>query len=272
MGGGRTASGHARRRVEGGDVISRHGFLTPALAVALLAAGCAEADDAARQRTPTPASAEPTHSPPAAPPARTVRFRARDGQPVTALFTSAGKRAPAVVLLHEVRGSPNQWEALVPYLHAAGFATLAYRSRASIVESERLPDALAAIRWLRSRPDVDARRLSLVGASIGASTAVLAMATGARESVDAAVALSPPDSSDIWALQGAGQYKPHDLLLVSDDRESSSAEGMLDGAVRSKTLQSSRPAHGVVLLADTGVRRALLDWLKERANMSSRGR
>jgi alpha-beta hydrolase superfamily lysophospholipase len=193
-----------------------------------------------------------------------VRFRAADGEVVTAKYTIAGRNAPTVVLLHEIRGGPDQWAPLVPYLHAAGYATLAYQSRASAIESERLPDALAAVRWLRARREVDPRRLALVGASIGASTAVLAMATGARGTVDAAVALSPPDSSDIWALQDDDRYRPHDLLLVSDDRESSSAEGMLEGAVRSKTMRSSGPGHGVVLLADADVRSALLAWLDER--------
>jgi dienelactone hydrolase len=120
------------------------------------------------------------------------------------------------------------------------------------------------VRYLRSRRDVDSRRLALVGASIGASTAVLAMASRARRTVDAAVALSPPDSADIWALQDKGRYRPHDMLLVSDEREAPSAESMLDGALRSKAMRSSRPGHGVALLAEPGVRRALLSWLEER--------
>jgi dipeptidyl aminopeptidase/acylaminoacyl peptidase len=198
------------------------------------------------------------------PPSRHVRFRATDGKPVTARFTPAGRHAPAVVLLHEIRGGPDQWDPLVPDLHEAGFATLAYRSRPSIVEHERIPDALGALRWLRARPGVDGRRLGLVGASIGASTTVLAMAGEGGRLAKAAVALSPPDSSDIWDLQGSGRYRPHDLLLVSDERESSSAEGMLDGARRSRALRSERPGHGVTLLAEPGIRGALLRWLETR--------
>ena len=205
-----------------------------------------------------------TPAAPPAPRARPVRFRAADGRPVTGEFTAAGRGAPAVVLLHEIRGGPDQWDGLVPYLHHAGFATLAYRSRSSTVEHERLPDALGALRRLRARPGVDRRRLGLVGASIGASTTVLAMATGGGHLARAGVALSPPDSSDVWDLQGRGRYRPHDLLLVSDERESSSVEGMLDGAVRSRALRSQRPGHGVTLLAEPGVRGALLRWLEGR--------
>jgi dienelactone hydrolase len=193
-----------------------------------------------------------------------VRFRATDGERVSGQYVPAGRDAPAVVLLHEIRGGPDQWDPLIPYLHEAGFATLAYTSRPSPLESERLPDALGALRWLRGRPDVDRRRLALVGASIGASTAVLAMATGARATADAAIALSPPDSADIWALQDDGRYRPHDVLFVSDEREAASVEGMFEGAVRSEAIRSEAPGHGVVLLAEPGVRDALLRWLEDR--------
>jgi hypothetical protein len=246
----------------------RTACLVAALAAAVLVAGCGGDDDGTRAAaepaataTPTPAPAE---APPDAPAARKVRFRATDGEPVSGRYTPAGRDAPAVVLLHQIDGGVDQLEPLVPYLHAAGFATLAYQSRQSPIEAERLPDAIGALRWLRSRPDVDPRRLGLVGASIGASTAVLAMATKARRTVDAAVALSPPDSSDIWALQDDDRYRPHDVLFIADDREAVSAEGMMDGAVRSELLRSEGPGHGVALLPERGVRDALLAWLDER--------
>jgi hypothetical protein len=210
------------------------------------------------------ANRDPSVPPPPAPGARAVRFRATDGEAVSAQFVPAGRDAPAVVLLHEIRGGPDQWDPLVPHLHAAGYATLAYKSRSSPLEADRLPDALGAIRWLRGRADVDPKRIALVGASIGASTAVLAMATGARETADAAVALSPPDSADIWALQDDDRYRPHDVLFVSDDREATSVEGMQEGAVRSQAIRSAGPGHGVALLTEDGVRDTLLAWLDAR--------
>jgi hypothetical protein len=246
-----------------------------ALLLAAALAGCGGDDDEPRAAatatptatatsTPTPTATPDTAPPPRAPRARAVRFRATDGQRVSGQYVPAGRNAPAVVLLHEIRGGPDQWDELVPYLHEAGFATLAYKSRSAALEADRLPDALGALRWLRGRPDVDRRRLALVGASIGASTAVLAMATGARATADAVVALSPPDSADIWSLQDDGRYRPHDVLFISDERESTAVEGMFDGAVRSEAMQSEGPGHGVTLLAEPGVRDALLRWLEER--------
>lgn len=225
----------------------------------LALAGCGQ--DEERPRAAATATATPTPPPPRA---TNVAFEASDGRRVTGQYAPAGNGAPAIVLLHEIRGGPDQWDDLVGDLHAAGFATLAYLSRPSVIERERIADTLGAIRWLRARPDVDRGRLALVGASIGASTTVYAMAAGARRTVDAAVALSPPDSADIWALQDHDRYRPHDMLLVSDDREAVSAESMLEGAVRSKAIRSERPGHGVALLAEPGVRDALLAWLEER--------
>lgn len=245
-----------------------------ALVLLLALAGCGGDDGeprAAATASPTPtvtstptATATPAAAPPKAPRARAVRFRAADGERVSGQYVPAGRNAPAVVLLHEIRGGPDQWDPLVPHLHEAGFATLAYKSRPSALEAERLPDAVGAIRWLRDRPDVDPKRIALVGASIGASTTVLAMATGARKLADAAVALSPADSADIWELQDEGRYRPHDVLFVSDDEEAYSVDGMSDGAVRSKAMRSEESGHGVALLAEPGVHDALLAWLEDR--------
>jgi dienelactone hydrolase len=210
-------------------------------------------------------SAATREQPPPLPRAQSVRFKASDGRTVRAEYTPAtSAHAPAVVLLHEIRGGPDQWDVLVPYLHEAGFATLAYLSRPSVMERDRIRDALGAVRWLRARPDVDRRRLAFVGASIGASTTVFAMASAARRTVDAAVALSPPDSPDIWALQDHDRYRPHDMLLVSDKRESSAVDGMMDGAMRSRALRADRPGHGVALLAEPKIRDTLVAWLRDR--------
>jgi pimeloyl-ACP methyl ester carboxylesterase len=243
--------------------------LVGALVLALLA-GCGGNKPTGPTATASAAATPtPTASPPDMPAGTRVRFEATDGKPVSGRYTRATRGdAPAVVLLHEIRGGPDQWDPLIPHLHEAGFATLAYQSRQSWSEAERLPDAAGAVRWLRRRPGVDRDRIALVGASIGASTAVLGMATDTRRTAMAAVALSPPDSSDIWALQDHHEYRPHDLLVIADERESVSGKSVLDGAVRSKLVQSERPGHGVALLAEEGVRDALVGWLRDHAALA----
>jgi pimeloyl-ACP methyl ester carboxylesterase len=168
------------------------------------------------------------------------------------------------VLVHEVRGSAAQWDPFVPYLHDAGFATLAYDGRGGYDEKELVKEVSGAVDFLRRRPDVDARRLGIVGASIGASTTALAVAREERRTLRAAVALSPPDTPALDPLQTAGRYRPRNVLFVADERESSSLEYFMDGAVSSRTLVSPVPGHGVLLLREDPIRRAVLDWLEER--------
>ncbi len=227
----------------------------------IVLAGCGGGEEpAARTPVPTPVVSA-TPAPPEVPAAEEVTFRATDGEPVSGEYTAAASAdAPAIVLLHELRGGVDRWEDFIPYLHEAGFAVLAYESRGSPVESDRLPDALGALRWVRR----DADRVGLVGASVGASTTVLAMATGARRTVDAAVALSPPESPDIWKLQEGERYRPHDLLFVADEREAPASEEMLQGARRSELVRSPTPGHGIVLLGDPGIRESVLSWLRDR--------
>jgi alpha-beta hydrolase superfamily lysophospholipase len=228
------------------------------LGVALvLVAGCGGRE--AVVATPTPTAARTALPTPALPPSQRVHFKASDGEEVSAQYTPAADGAPTIVLLHEINGRGLQWDALVPDLHAAGYATLAYDSRSSPFTGERVKDTLGALRWVRRRGGSE---IALVGASIGASTTVLTMAKDPRPR--AAVALSPVEAPEIRALQERARYHPHDLLLVSDADERAAPAAMLDGARRSKTMLSEHAGHGVDLLGQPGVRAALLGWLRAR--------
>jgi dienelactone hydrolase len=239
---------------------------TAAALVCAALAGCGGSDDQASQGA---ATATPTPTPSATPvaasvPSKAVSFEASDGRRVSGKFTPAGRHAPAVVLLHEIRGGMDQFDSFLPVLHDAGFATLAYTSRAELSETDRLPDLEGAVRWLRSRPGVDGSRIGVVGASIGASTAAVAIADAERRRLRAAVALSPPDTPDIFALQDKGRYRPHDVLFVSDKREASAVENARPGAVRSKAMVAPGAGHGVELLPLPSVRDAVVGWLRDR--------
>jgi dienelactone hydrolase len=234
---------------------------------AVAVAGCGGSGDDDRAAAPT-ATATPSATPPPVP-SRAVSFRASDGRRVAGKFapagrTPAGRNAPAVVLLHEIRGGMDQFDAFLPVLHEAGFATLAYTSRAELSETDRLPDLAGAIRWLRAQPGVDRNRIGLIGASIGASTATVAIADSERRRVRAAVALSPPDTPDVFALQDDGRYRPHDVLFVSDKGEASSVENARPGAMRSRAMVAPGAGHGVELLPLPAVRSAVLGWLRDR--------
>ena len=225
-----------------------------------LALGACGGDD----RPPAPA---PAASATAAPAPRTerVRFPASDGEPVAGLFRAAGARAPAVILVNGLVGGPGRWDRFAPYLHAAGFATLAYDGRGGVDVAGLAEEADGAVAYLRGRPDVDPERLGIIGASVGASTALLAVArSGRRHGLRAAVALSPRPARALLALQAERRYRPHDVLFVSDQREQATVKRLARGAIGSRSLVSEATGHGVALLESGAYRRAVLDWLDQR--------
>jgi hypothetical protein len=82
--------------------------------------------------------------------------------------------------------------------------------------------------------------------------------------VRAAVALSPPDTPDVFALQDDERYRPHDVLFVSDKGEASSVENARPGAMRSRAMVAPGAGHGVELLPLPAVRSAVVGWLRDR--------
>ncbi|MBI5478547.1 MAG: alpha/beta fold hydrolase [Deltaproteobacteria bacterium] len=94
--------------------------------------------------------------------------------------------APAVALLHGFTGQRMEsafvFVRLARLLCGAGIAALRFDFRGSgesegvfseVTIEREVEDARAALRWLRARPDVDARRVGLLGVSLGATVAML---------------------------------------------------------------------------------------------------
>ena len=219
-------------------------------------------------RPPAPATPSVIGSPtpaatPSAPPARRVRFRASDGKPVKGAYRPAGAAAPAVVLVNGLVGGVAQWSAFAPSLRDAGFATLAFDGRGGVDEAELVKDVAGAVAFLRRRGDVDATRLAVVGSSVGASTAVLAMTGPDRRRLRAAVALSPPTAPVLVALMERHRYHPRNLLLMSDQREQASARSLARGATGARVVVSEPVGHGVELLESEANRDVVLDWLEQ---------
>lgn len=236
----------------------------PALLALLVLAGCGAGGRSGGGETTRPTARAPAHVEklPRVP-GRAVTFRAPGG-PVRAELTTTGRRTPAVLLIHQFRSGKDEWDPFVPYLHRAGFVTLAYTGRGGIDEKPLAREAAAALEFLARRPEVDPRRLGIVGASVGASTAALVMSQGAGRRVRAAVALSPPDAPVVFDLQGEHRWHPHDVLFVSDRNEASSVANAFPGPLRSRRLVTRVLGHGVVLLSDLTVRKAVLAWLAAR--------
>jgi dipeptidyl aminopeptidase/acylaminoacyl peptidase len=240
---------------------TRAAIAATSLALALGACGGDE-PHAPATRSPAPTATRPA-TPAAAPTALRVRFRASDGKPVTGAYRPAGAAAPAVVLVNGLVGGVEQWDAFAPYLHDAGFATLAYDGRGGVDEAELVKEVGGAIAFLLRRREVDARRVAIVGSSVGASTAVLAMTGRDRRRLRAAVALSPPVAPVFDTLREKHRYHPRNVLFVSDHREQSSVKSLARGAIGSRMAVSEMIGHGLALLETATNRRVVLDWLEQ---------
>ena len=209
----------------------------------------------------------PPPAPPAKPPHRVLRFRASDGHRLHGQLTPAARRhAPAVVLVHGLYGEPAQWDDFVGHLHRAGFTTLAYASRRDDEADEAVlaRDLTGAVRALRDRPEADPDRIVLAGASVGGSTVAYALGTQPSLPARGGVGFSALGGPREAALGKRHAFRPHDLLLMSDNREAQNARELRADAHGHgvTTYSSETTGHGIALLADTGIRDRAIAWLK----------
>jgi len=93
-----------------------------------------------------------------------------------------GAKPSAVVLLHGLGGTRAQLSGIARHLNDQGWGVLLIdqgghgehsRTFTTYGRAESL-DALAAVNWLRDRDEIDARRVAILGASMGAATAIYA--------------------------------------------------------------------------------------------------
>lgn len=238
------------------------------VAAALLAGGCGDAEPKRQVAKATATPVATATATPTPPPGRTLRFRAADGRRLSGRFSPAGKRAPAIVLTHQFRGGPDQFDPLIPVLHEAGYATLAYgsRSAAELDETKLSRDVVGAVRALRRRPDVDPRRIALIGASIGGAAATWTIATRPELKLRGAVGLSAVEGPAMIEAGTQGRFHPHDLLLISDRREHVDAVNIRKdaGGKGVKSYIAPVGGHGVALIPDASVRDQILAWLRPR--------
>jgi dipeptidyl aminopeptidase/acylaminoacyl peptidase len=205
-----------------------------------------------------------------------VQFPTADGVLLSGSLTLPQRTAPVIVLIHQLGSDRHDWDGFVPALDRAGFATLAYDTRGMGRSLSRWPgkqryfpppdeeryletmprDVAAALRFLQARRRVDAERIAVVGAGHGANVAY-ASSAAAR----ATVALSPVTVRD--ALRPRGR-SPRGVLFISSRLEAAAVLDLAQTVTEPRlTMLASDPeGHGVALLRELAVRRAILDWLR----------
>lgn len=108
----------------------------------------------------------------------------------------AAAPAPAVVLLHGWGGNAETLLPLAPFLAQAGFAALLFDARChgrsdedSFASMPRFAEDLEhALAWMRRQDGIDARRIAVIGHSVGAAAALLVAAR--RDDLAAVVSIA----------------------------------------------------------------------------------
>jgi pimeloyl-ACP methyl ester carboxylesterase len=205
---------------------------------------------------------------------RSVTIAASDGLQLAAtLFESSARPAPAVLLLHMLGRSKEDWDRVAERLEEAGITALALDLRghgrsggANTALAPMVDDVKVAVAWLASRPGTRPGAIAVVGASLGANLAAIASAD--LPAVHAIGLLSP--SLDYRGLRidagvmkrigerpvwlGASTQDPYALRTLKE---------LAPGSGAREQRLSSAPAHGSNLLtADPDLARGLVDWLR----------
>jgi dienelactone hydrolase len=206
--------------------------------------------------------------------AEAVQLRAADGTTLAAtLYPSPRGPAPAIVLVHMLTRTRDDWRPFAERLQAAGATCLAIDLRGhggsggpAAPSAAMALDVQAAVAWLTARGDVASGAIGLVGASFGATPAMAA--AGDSPAVRAVALLSPSaDYRGVRLDAGLRKYGTRPLLLVASTEDPYALRTVRalteDEAAGRELRLSTVPAHGAHLLArDPELAAALVDWLR----------
>ena len=236
----------------------RHGAITAALAFAL--AGGARGQSAA------------SHA---------VTFRTDDGVVIAAtLYEAARRPAPAVILLHMLTRSRDDWQAVGDRLAEAGIHALAIDFRGHGASSRgplgpdgepevarMVLDVQAARAFLAARLDlVRPSHIGIAGASIGANVAILEAASDAA--IKSLALLSPGlDYRTLHAEAPMRKYAPRPALFIAGTNDPYAARSVKQlsaagtGLREIKMIESG--GHGTMMLVRyPDLARLLVDWFE----------
>jgi alpha-beta hydrolase superfamily lysophospholipase len=204
-----------------------------------------------------------------------VSFPSTDGVSIAGEdFEDSTRPAPAVVLVHMLSRQRGDWGGLPDRIREAGITALAIdlrghgQSTGSAQDLQAMiQDVRAAARWLATRPSVRGDQIAIVGASLGASLALLAAVEVPQ--VRALGLLSP--SLDYRGLRTdkslIKRLGSRSIWLAASDQDPLALRTLRDIAAEPSGPReqhvSATLAHGTVLLDKDGdVARVLVDWLR----------
>ncbi len=206
---------------------------------------------------------------------RPVIFQSLDGTTLAGqYYESSNRPSPGVVLVHMLTRNKNDWHGLPDRIRDAGITALAIDLRGHGASSgsagdlaAMVQDVRAAAQWLATRQNVRPDAIGIVGASLGASLALLAAAELPHVRV---IGLLSPSldyrglRTDTALVKRLGSRA---IWLAASSEDPLALRTLRDMAAENsgprEQVVSSTAAHGTVLLErDGNVARALVDWLR----------
>ena len=206
---------------------------------------------------------------------RPVTFPSADGVTIAGeFFESSNRPSPGVLLVHMLTRNKGDWRELPDRIRDAGMTALTIDLRGhgqSGGSAQDLPamvqDVRAAAQWLSTRPNVRGDAIAIVGASLGASLALLAAVDLPHAR---ALALLSPSldyrglRTDVPLIKKLGART---IWLAASDQDPLALRTLHDIAAEPSGAReqhvSTVLAHGTALVdRDPDVGRALVDWLR----------
>ncbi len=158
-------------------------------------------------------------------PWREVSVPANNGKRLFGWFIPAPGRGPALVVMHGWGGNAEMMLPLAAPLHAAGYSLLLVDARChgrsdddSFASLPRFAEDIeSALDWLAGQPEIDARRLGVVGHSVGAGAALLAASRrpGLRAVVSLAAFAHPAAMMKRWLASKRVPYWPFGAYVLA---------------------------------------------------------
>jgi dienelactone hydrolase len=206
-----------------------------------------------------------------------VTIRTDDGVSLAGTWYEPGARqAPAVILVHMLHRTRQDWESLAAQLASEGIGALAIDLRGHGESSGAIDsgdaadysalvrDVVAARRYLASRGDVQQTHVGIIGASIGANLAVLEAAADPSV-VSLALLSASVDYRGLKIEAPMKKYGARPVLFVASDDDPyalrSSKDLQKTGPGTRQLLVLSHAGHGTAMLShDADLAHAIVDW------------
>jgi alpha-beta hydrolase superfamily lysophospholipase len=210
-----------------------------------------------------------------------ITLHTEDGVSIAAELrpSATGRPSPAVILVHMLTRTHEDWRGLADRLSEAGLAVLAIDLRghgasgtAAILPADpddmtaSLLDVKAARMYLRGRPDLWSGAIGMAGAQVGANLVVM---EAASDPLVRSIALLSP-GMDYRRLRPEAAMKRYDarpalILASTEDAYASRSARELAGigtGVRDLRIVNGA-GHGTVMLTrQPGLVAALVDWFR----------